>query len=242
MARQRTIILGYVAVLSATAAFAADIPMDDTGFTAYVQKRLQLYVPAAITVTGPFALAAGSTPLPSLKPVHDACVAKPAECGTTTDDYVQDAARDLQKAADAPPAAPGVTTLYTCNATTRTLNIASIYVPLGSDRWRSTGWTSLGAGKCIGVLQTAGNTFYARAEETNRAQLHDEHTRNGMADSDSGIANASGDIDLCVAHVGDWDVSSSDLKGVCQGAAGEGARFKTFHATGKPAVVWKLAL
>jgi uncharacterized membrane protein len=242
MVRTPTIIAAML--FCATAALAADIPMDDAGFTAYVQKRLQLYAPATITVTGPFALAAGPRALPSLKPVHDACVAKPAECGTATNDYVQDAARDLQTPAPAsapPPAEAGVTTLYTCNATQRTLNIATIYVPVGSTAWRSAGWTGLDAGKCMGVLQTAGDTFYARAEETNRAQVHDPHARNGMSDSDSGIPHAAGDIDLCVAHVGNWDVSAADLKGVCKGVAGESAQFRTFHADGKPAVVWKLA-
>ena len=237
----RTPAIVATTLLCATAAFAADIPMDNAGFTTYVQKRLQLYAPATITVTGPLALAAGDRSLPSLKPKHDTCVTKPAECGTATNDYVQDAARSLQTPAPAPTeTAAGVTTLYTCNATKRTLNIAAIYVPVGESKWRSAGWTSLDAGKCMGVLQTAGDTFYARAEETNRALLHDSHARNGMSDSDSGIANAGGDIDLCVAHVGDWNVSSADLKGVCQGGAGESARFKTFHATGKPAVVWNL--
>jgi uncharacterized membrane protein len=232
-------------MLCATAAFAADIPMDDAGFTAYVQKRLQLYAPAAITVTGPLALAAGGKALPSLKPVHDACAAKPADCGAATDDYVQDAARALQTPAaetTPPETAAGVTTLYTCNATARTLNIATIYIPVGGTAWRSTGWTSVDVGKCMGVLQTAGDTFYARAEETNRALVHDPHARNGMSDSDSGIANAAGDINLCVAHVGNWDLSSPDMKGLCGSEAGESARFKTFHATGKPAIVWKLAL
>lgn len=241
MARTFAIVLGSLAC--ATAAFSADIPMDEAGFTAYVQKRLQLYAPATITVTGPFALAAGGTALPSLKPVHDACVARPADCGTATNDYVQDTARSLQPGPATPaPGATNVTTLYTCNATARTLNIASIYIPVGRTEWRSTGWTSLDAGKCMGVLETTGDTFYARAEETNRSMVHDSHVRNGMSDSDSGIANASGDIDLCVAHLGNWDVSSPDLKGVCQGGVGENARFKTFHATGKPAIVWKLSL
>jgi uncharacterized membrane protein len=229
-------------LLGATAGLAADIPMDDAGFTAYVQKKLQLYAGAtAITVSGPFALAAGTRALPSLKPVHDTCVAKPADCGTATNDYVQDAARDLQAPA-APGTAAATTTLYACNGTTRTLNVAGIYQPVGGDAWRSAGWTSLDAGKCMGVYQTGGDTFYARAEGTNRAQLHDPHTRNGMSDSDSGIANAGGDIDLCVAHLGNWDVSSPNLKGTCQGEANERARFHTFHATGQPGVMWKLEL
>lgn len=243
MVRTPTIIA--IALLCATAALAADIPMDDAGFTAYVQKRLQLYAPTTVTVTGPFALAAGDRALPSLKPVHDVCVAKPADCSSAASDYVQDAARALQTPAPdvAPPTdTANVTTLYTCNGTQRTLNIATIYVPVGSTAWRSTGWTSLDAGKCMGVLQTAGDTFYARAEETNRSMVHDSHVRNGMSDSDSGIANAAGDIDLCVPHVGNWDLSSADMKGLCQGAVGESARFKTFHATGKPAIVWKLSL
>ncbi len=239
MARYQGICLGFVAAVWMTAAQAAEIPMDDAGFTAFIQQRLQLYAPGKITIAGPLSLTTGTTALPSLKPVHDACLANPSNCASLTDGYVQAAARDLQKPAGTP--ASNVTTLYACNGTARTLEFASVYTPVGSDTWRSTGWITLDAGKCMGILQTTGDTFYARAEETNRAQLHDPNVRNGMSDSDSGIANASGDMTLCVAHVGDWDVSSPDLKGVCQGGASESAMFKTFHATGKPAIVWKLA-
>lgn len=246
--RKLILCLGILAGLAATPAQAAGIPMDEAGFSAYVQQKLQLYAPAPIYVVGPYSLTMGSgadaRPLPSIKPLHDACVSAPANCESATHEYVQDTAHDvLQKpagSAAATPAPAGSTTLFVCNGTARDQNIASVYMPVASDKWRSSGWTLLPVGKCMGILQTTNSVFYARAEETNRNLVHDEHVRDGMADSDSGIANSGGDISLCVPHTGNWDITSADLDGICGGNASERTRFKTFHADGKPAHVWKL--
>lgn len=241
MVRKLTLCLGLLAGL--TAAQASGIPMDEAGFAAYVQQKLQLYAPAPVYVVGPYELALGSgataKPLPSIKALHDACVSDPSKCEGAVHDYVQDTAHDvMQKTADAVPS--GSVTLFVCNGAPRTMNIAGIYIPVGSDKWRSTGWMPLEIGKCMGVLQTANPTYYARAEEANRNAVHDPNIRNGMADSDASIANTGGDISLCVPHTGNWDITAADLDGLCGRTANERAAFKTFHADGKPAHMWKL--
>ena len=221
--------------------------MDEAGFTAYVQQRLQLYAPAPIHVVGPFSLAVGSgadaKPLPSLVSVHEACMREPAKCEAATDTYVQDTAHDvLQKPAASSAPTPGVTTLVACNHATRTLAVASVYVPVGSEQWRSVGWLTVDAGMCRGVLTTAGATFYARAEEAVREQIHDPRVMGGMAQGDNGIASAGSGASLCVAHTGNWDVTTASLEGTCIGDARERSDFRMFHADGRPILMWNLSL
>jgi uncharacterized membrane protein len=231
--------------LSAGAALAAAVPMDEPSFTAYIQKRLQLYAPEPISVTGPFTLSAGTASdaknLPSLVPLHDACLSEPTKCEAAADTYVQNVVHDvLQKAAPASEAAQGTTTLVACNHTTHALAIASIYIPVSGEQWRSAGWTNVDSGTCRGILVTAKDTFYARAEVANRSQVHDPNFMRGMADSDNGIANAGGDANWCVRHEGNWDLQARTLRETCGGEARESASFKTFHAVGKPMIVWNL--
>jgi uncharacterized membrane protein len=231
--------------LSASCAFAATVPMDEPGFTAYIQRRLQLYAPEPIVITAPFSLSVGESgrtrALPSLLPLHNSCVSDPAKCDAAADAFVQAVAHDeLQKPAPASAAAPGTTTLVACNHTEHTLAIASIYIPVSAEQWRSAGWTNVDAGTCRGILITAKDTFYARAEVANRSQVHDPNFMRGTADSDNGIANSGGDANWCVRHSGDWDIQASTLRATCSGVVGETASFKSFHATGKPLLVWNL--
>lgn len=222
---------------------AASIPMDEPGFTAYIQKRLQLYAPEPIIVKAPYTLAvgpAGNRNLPSLAPLHDSCVSDPAKCDAATDAFVQDVVHDeLQKPVSA-AAATGTTTLVACNHTSHTLAIAGIYMPVSADQWRSAGWMNVDAGTCRGIFTTAQDTFYARAEVANRSQVHDPYFMRGTADSDNGIANSGGDVNWCVRHNGDWDIQAHTLRETCGGQVGESASFKTFHSTGKPLFVWNL--
>jgi uncharacterized membrane protein len=219
--------------------------MDEVGFTAYVQKRLQLYAPAPVNIVGPLSLSLGNAgdtkPLPSLKPLHDACLSAPATCEAAADRFVQNTVHD---AMPKPAAAttPGATTLVACNHTPHTLAIASIYIPVSSQQWRSVGWTKLDAGMCRGILATANDVFYARAEEDNREQMHDPNLMGGRAQGDSGIASAGGDANLCVRHTGDWDVSVATLSATCIGETRESANFRIFHADGRPLLMWNLAL
>ena len=176
-----TLLLG----LSAGGALAAAIPMDEPGFTAYIQKRLQLYAPEPISVTGLFTLSAGTASdvknLPSLIPLHDACLSEPTKCEAAADTYVQNVVHDiLQKPAPARATAPGTTTLVACNHTEHALAIASIYIPVSSEQWRSSGWTNVDSGTCRGILVTAKDTFYARAEIANRSQVHDPNFMKGI--------------------------------------------------------------
>jgi len=231
--------------LNVGCALAATVPMDEPGFTAYIQKRLQLYAPEPIAITAPFALAVGAAGnarnLPSLLPLHDTCVSDATKCEAAADTFVQNVVHgELQKPPPEKAAAPGTTTLVACNHSTHTLALASIYVPVSAEQWRSAGWTNVDAGTCRGIMVTANDTFYARAEVANRSQLHDPSFLSGMSDSDSGIANSGGDARGCVRHSGNWDIQARTLRETCSGAVAESASFKTFHATGKPLLVWNL--
>src|SRR5258708_4611872 len=234
-----TILFG----LSVGSTLAASVPMDEPGFTAYMQKRLQLYAPEPIVIAAPFTLAVATSGqtrnLPSLVPLHDSCVADPAKCEAAADSFVQNMVHDeLQKPASA--AAQGTTTLVVCNHTTHTLAVAGIFIPVSAEQWRSAGWMNVDAGTCRGVLVTAKDTFYARAEVASRSQVHDPNFMRGTADSDNGIANSGGDANWCVRHNGDWDIQARTLRETCSGEVGESAAFKTFHAIGKPLLVWNL--
>jgi uncharacterized membrane protein len=222
--------------------------MDDAGFTTYVQQKLQLYSPSPISSTGTLSLsvsAPGSaTNLPSLKPVHDSCVATPAKCDRAVNDYVQGVAHDvLQRATSSPAAQPATpanaTQLVACNHTTHTVQLASVYIPLSSTRWRSTGWMPLEPDKCRGILLTSNSTFYARAEAAVRSTMHDPYLKGGMTEGDVTIANAGGDIDLCVPHLGDWDDTADSLNTLCK-TDKEPAKFRTFHADGQAMQIWNL--
>ena len=126
MRHQLKLYLGCLSALLATAVQAATVPMDEAEFTAYIQKRLQLYAPAPVNIVGPLSLSLGAAadtkPLPSLKPLHDACLSAPARCEAAADTFVQNTVHDaLQKPAAA--SAPGVTTLVACNHTPHTLAV-----------------------------------------------------------------------------------------------------------------------
>jgi|SRR5476651_1933612 len=253
MVRQLGLCLGFLAALCATSTQAADIPTDDAGFTAYIQNRLQLYASGPVNVVGPLSLSVGtsanSTPLPSLKPAHDTCIAQAAQCQAAADAYVQNTVHDVLQKPAASAAVAGVTTLVACNRTQRTLAVASIYLPVSSERWRSTGWIEIDPATCRGVLVTTNTTFYARAEEAVRSQRHasdsssvlDVQLMNGLVQGDAMVPNAGGDIRLCVRHLGNWDVVANTLRETCSSDASEPADFKTFHSDGHAMQVWNLA-
>lgn len=244
MARHLKLCLGFQASLLVTATQAA--PMDEAGFTAYIQQRLQLYAPAPVTVIGPLSLSFGAAPdvkpLPSLGPLHDACLKEPAKCEAAADACVQSTVHDVLQKPAAGASAPVATTLVACNHTPHTLALASIYTPVASDQWRSVGWLNVEPGMCRGILATANDTFYARAEEATREQIHDPSVMGGMAQGDRGIASAGGGAKLCVRHTGDWDTTTSTLDRTCLGVAGETVDFRVFHSDGRPVLIWNLAL
>lgn len=226
-------------------AWATDAPSDERAFTAYVQNKLQLYSPSPINMVAPLRLSAGAAgvevDLPSLKPLRELCVTSPAKCDAAVDAFVQDVTRQyLQKPVTATPAAlPGRTQLVVCNRTTRTVQLASVYIPVSDSRWRSTGWMPLDPGMCRGILQTTHPDFYARAEDAVRDAMHDPHRMGGMTEGDVTIANAGGDMTLCVPHVGDWDDHVDTLDNLCKSNR-EPTKFRTFHDDGKPLQVWNL--
>jgi uncharacterized membrane protein len=246
MIRRSKLCLFLLIGLAVTAAQASEIPMDDAGFTVYVQKRLQLYEAKPVNVIGAFNLSVGASTDTraqlSLKPLHDACMIEPAKCEATTDEYIQNAVKALSQPIPAGASAvSGVTTLVVCNQTSRSLAVATIYVPVSSDQWRSVGWTQVDAASCKNVLTTSGRTFYARAEEANREQIHDPQLIGGMVEGDRGIASAGSDLNLCVAHSGSWDAMAPDLDGTCGGKASESVGFKRFQSNGRPVMTWNLA-
>src|SRR5258706_11492167 len=141
-----TILFG----LSVGTTIAASVPMDEPGFTAYIQKRLQLYAPEPIVIAAPFTLAVGTSGqnrnLPSLVPLHDSCVGDPTKCEVAADAFVQNMVHDeLQKPAPANAAAPGTTTLVACNHTAHTLAVAGIFIPGSAEQWRNAGWMNVDA-------------------------------------------------------------------------------------------------
>ena len=225
-------------------AFAADVPSNEAAFTAYVQNKLQLYSPSPINVVGPLSLSVKTSDtqinLPSLRPLHELCSSSPAKCDEAVDDYVQNTTRDvLQKPAASRSPNSNQTQLVACNRTTRTVQFASVYIPVSDARWRSTGWMPLEPGMCRGILQTTQPVFYARAEDAIRNAMHDPHRTGGMTEGDVTIANAGGDSVLCVPHVGDWDDHGDTLDSLCKSNR-EPAKFRTFHNDGKPMQVWNL--
>jgi len=102
-------ILAFAAVW-AMPAFAADIPLDDAGFTGFVQAKLQLYTHAKVGSDTPLTLAVGPVADMeldfNLHEVHDRCVAAPAKCDGTVHDYVQEAVVTITRAEQrgSPPA------------------------------------------------------------------------------------------------------------------------------------------
>ena len=230
----------------AASALGGDVPGDEAGFTAYIQNKLQLYSPSPIHSAGPMHLSVQATSatvdLPSLKPLHELCVSAPAKCDDAVNDYVQNTTRDfLQRSiAASPSSASNRTQLVACNRTTRTVQFASVYIPVADTQWRSTGWMPLEPGMCRGLLQTSHPVFYARAEDAVRSAMHDPHRTGGMTEGDVTIANAGGDMMLCVPHVGDWDDRGETLDGLCKSNNREPTSFRTFHDDGKPMQVWNL--
>ena len=95
--------------MAPVAAMADGIPLDDAGFTTYIQQKLQLYSPAPVRVTAPFSVAigadAGANLVFTFKSLHDDCVRDPASCPGKTHDYVQDIVRKFPAANSAPPLA-----------------------------------------------------------------------------------------------------------------------------------------
>lgn len=226
-------------------ALAGAVPGDEVAFTAYVQNKLQLYSPSPIRSSGPLSLsvqtASATIDLPSLKQVHELCLSSPAKCDDAVNDYVQNTTRDfLQKpTAASPSSSSDRTQLVACNRTTRTVQFASVYIPVAETRWRSTGWMPLDPGMCRGLLQNTHPVFYARAEDAVRDAMHDPHRTGGMTEGDVTIANAGGDVTLCVPHVGDWDDHGDTLDGLCK-TNREPTKFRTFHDDGKPMQIWNL--
>ncbi len=103
------IVCGAAFALTPAASRADGIPLDDAGFTSYIQQKLQLYSPAPVRVTGPFAVAigpeTGANLVYTFKPLHDDCIAAPAQCPQKTHDYVQDIVRRFPSANSGPPPA-----------------------------------------------------------------------------------------------------------------------------------------
>ena len=129
------------AVLAISAAFvtagqAAEISSDEAAFTTYVQQKLQLYSPSPINLVGPLSLSVGPSStaidLPSLKPVHDLCLASPSKCERAVNDFVQDTVRSILQKPSPHVAAVALiqTQLVACNRTSRALQLASVYVPV----------------------------------------------------------------------------------------------------------------
>jgi Protein of unknown function (DUF1036) len=227
----------------AVVTMAADVPGDETAFTSYIQTKLQLYSPLPVNVVGPLSLSAGAATtavsLPSLNPLHELCVASPSKCDGAVNDYVQNVTREFLQNPARPSAWSGQTQLVVCNRTTRMVQLASIYVPVSDTQWRSTGWMPLDPGMCRGILQTTRPVFYARAEDAVRNAMHDPHTTGGMTEGDVTIANAGGDIMLCVPHVGDWNDRAETLDNLCKSNR-EPTKFRTFHENGNPMQIWNL--
>lgn len=227
----------------AVTAMAADVPSDAAAFTTYIQSKLQLYSPQPINLVGPLSLSVGASgsavDLPSLKSVHDLCATSPSKCDGAVNDYVQNVTREFLQNPTRPSAWTGQTQLVVCNRTTRAVQLASIYVPVSDTLWRSTGWMPLDPGTCRGILQTTRPVFYARAEDAVRDAMHDPHRTGGMTSGDVTIANAGGDMMLCVPHVGDWDDRGDTLDNLCRSNR-EPAKFLTFHENGKPMQIWNL--
>src|SRR5690242_10349604 len=102
MTLSRTLLVGVLlyAFGFGVPALADAVPKDRAAFTAYIQKKLQLYSPSPINVVGPLSLSVGTAnaavALPPLKTLHKLCVASPAKCEHAVNDYVQDAARAIQ--------------------------------------------------------------------------------------------------------------------------------------------------
>ena len=244
---RRFALISLLSAAFAVSALASDVPSDEAAFTAYVQNKLQLYSPSPIHSAGSLRLsiqtAGEAIDLPSLKPVHDLCLSSPAKCDGAVDDYVQSTTRDiLQKPTAAlPSSSSNRTQLVACNRTTRTVQFASVYIPVAETQWRSTGWLPLEPGMCRGILQTTNPDFYARAEDAVRDAMHDPHRTGGMTEGDVTIANAGGDMMLCAPHVGDWDDHGDTLDGLCKSKNREPTKFRTFHNDGKPMQIWNLA-
>jgi uncharacterized membrane protein len=238
--------LGVAFALSfglASHAAAADIPGDEAAFTSYIQTKLQLYSPQPVNLVGPLSLSVGAPTiavgLPSLKPLHELCRASPAKCDGAVNDYVQNVTREYLQNPARPSTWTGQTQLVVCNRTTRMVQLAGVYVPVSNTQWRSTGWMPLDPGMCRGILQTSRPVFYARAEDAVRSAMHDPHITGGMTEGDVTIANAGGDLALCVPHVGDWDDRADTLDDLCKSNR-EPARFRMFHENGKPMQIWNL--
>ncbi|MBV9540298.1 MAG: DUF1036 domain-containing protein [Alphaproteobacteria bacterium] len=251
----RKLALGICLGLTATAALAA-VPMDETGFTNYVQGQLQLYSPKPVTVVAPYVVSVGKpgeiTNLPSFKAIHDVCVSLPAKCDGAIRDYVQMVAHDVLQKNDTPAPAStplgtipaGATQLAVCNKGDREMNVAVMYVPVGKTTWRHAGWFGIPPQKCGMVLQTAGKDFYARAENaTSRLMANDELStaRGGKTAGDASIANSGGDTPMCVPHIGNWDDEGASPEELCHNARREPAKFKAFHNDGKPLQIWTLS-
>src|SRR5215831_4453903 len=79
-------------------AFAADVPIGEPAFTSYIQNKLQLYSPSPINLVGPMSLSIGTASsavnLPSLKALHEMCVASPAKCDGAVNEYIQNVTRE----------------------------------------------------------------------------------------------------------------------------------------------------
>ena len=232
-----------LAVASPVLALASDVPSDEAAFTTFIRDKLQLYSLSPIRVAGPLSLsmqtADSSIDLPSLRPLHELCQSSPTKCDQAVNDYIQTTSRDILQKPTTASSTSNRTQLVVCNRTTRTVQFASVYIPVAETQWRSTGWMSLDPGMCRGILQTTHPVFYARAEDAVRNAMHNPYRTGGMTEGDVTIANAGGDMTLCAPHVGNWDDHDDSLDGLCKSNR-EPTSFRTFHNDGKPLQIWNL--
>lgn len=102
-------LLVLLGLLAASPSLAA-VPLDEAGFTAYMQQKLQLYSPKPVTVYAPYkvaiALPSGATAIFAFPDVHDRCVKDPAGCDQAVHDYIQGTVRQSDLFAEASGVAP----------------------------------------------------------------------------------------------------------------------------------------
>lgn len=95
------------ALIAALPARAAAIPLDEAGFGAYLQQKVQLYSPMPVRIAEPYTLAIGGETgvnlVYSFKALHDDCVAHPGTCDDKAHDFIQGIVSRFPTAATLPP-------------------------------------------------------------------------------------------------------------------------------------------
>ena len=104
------IVLPCLLIAAPVAARADGVPLDGTGFTNYIQQKLQLYSPSPVTVVSPFHVSVvrvgNDVSVLNFQSLHDDCARKPADCESLSHAYVQQVARDLRPTPVAPRSPP----------------------------------------------------------------------------------------------------------------------------------------